>query len=62
MNFHIEPRHFRDGLIKNGYSELAIRSEHSLLSVFFNQFTKILFMDNKIVQLFRSRQSSLRQK
>lgn len=29
-DFHIEPRQFRDGLIRNGYSELAIRSEHTL--------------------------------
>ena len=29
-DFHIEPRQFRDSLIQNGYSELAIRSEHSL--------------------------------
>ena len=29
-DFQIEPRQFRDGLIQNGYSELAIRSEHTL--------------------------------
>lgn len=29
-DFHIEPRQFRDGLIQHGYSELAIRSEHTL--------------------------------
>lgn len=29
-DFHIEPRQFRDGLIQNGYSELAIQSEHTL--------------------------------
>ena len=29
-DFHIEPRQFRDGLIQNGYSELVIRSEHTL--------------------------------
>lgn len=29
-DFRIEPRQFRDGLIRNGYSELAIRSEHTL--------------------------------
>ena len=29
-DFRIEPRQFRDGLIQNGYSELAIRSEHTL--------------------------------
>ena len=29
-DFRIEPRKFRDGLIENGYSELAIQSEHAL--------------------------------
>ncbi len=29
-DFHIEPRQFRDSLIQNGYSELVIRSEHTL--------------------------------
>ena len=29
-DFRIEPRQLRDGLIQNGYSELAIRSEHAL--------------------------------
>lgn len=29
-DFHIKPRRLRDGLIQNGYSELAIRSEHTL--------------------------------
>lgn len=29
-DFRIEPRQFRDGLIQNGYGELAIRSEHTL--------------------------------
>ena len=29
-DFRVEPRHLRDGLVQNGYSELAIRSEHVL--------------------------------
>ena len=29
-DFRVEPRLFRDGLIQNGYSELAVRSEHAL--------------------------------
>ena len=29
-DFRVEPRRLRDGLIQNGYSELAIRSEHAL--------------------------------
>ena len=29
-DFHVEPRHLRDGLLQNGYRELAIRSEHAL--------------------------------
>ena len=29
-DFRVEPRQLRDGLIQNGYSELAIRSEHAL--------------------------------
>ena len=29
-DLQIEPRQFRDGLIQHGYSELAIRSEHTL--------------------------------
>ena len=29
-DFRVEPRHLRDGLLQNGYSELAIRSEHAL--------------------------------
>lgn len=29
-DFRVEPRQLRDGLIQNGYSELAIRSEHTL--------------------------------
>lgn len=29
-DFEIEPRQFRDDLIQNGYSELAIRSDHTL--------------------------------
>lgn len=29
-DFHVESRRFRDGLMQNGYSELAIRSEHTL--------------------------------
>ena len=29
-DFHVEPQHLRDGLLQNGYSELAIRSEHAL--------------------------------
>ena len=29
-DFRVEPRRLRDGLIQNGYGELAIRSEHAL--------------------------------
>ena len=29
-DFRVEPRLLRDGLIQNGYSELAVRSEHAL--------------------------------
>ena len=29
-DFHVDPRQLRDGLIQNGYGELAIRSEHAL--------------------------------
>ena len=29
-DFRVEPRLLRDGLIQNGYGELAIRSEHAL--------------------------------
>ncbi len=29
-DFRVEPRQLRDGLIQNGYSELAIRSRHAL--------------------------------
>ena len=29
-DFRVEPQHLRDGLIQNGYRELAIRSEHAL--------------------------------
>ena len=29
-DFRVDPRQLRDGLIQNGYSELAIRSEHAL--------------------------------
>ena len=29
-DFRVDPRLLRDGLIQNGYSELAIRSEHAL--------------------------------
>ena len=29
-DFRVDPRQLRDGLIQNGYSELAIRSEHTL--------------------------------
>ena len=29
-DFRIEPRRLREGLIQNGYSELAIQSEHAL--------------------------------
>ncbi len=29
-DFRVEPRQLRDGLIQNGYRELAIRSEHAL--------------------------------
>jgi len=29
-DFYIEPRQFRDGLMQHGYSELPIRSEHTL--------------------------------
>ena len=28
-DFRVEPQLFRDGLIQNGYRELAVRSEHS---------------------------------
>ncbi len=29
-DFRVEPRQLRDGLVQNGYSELAIRSKHAL--------------------------------
>lgn len=29
-DFRVDPQRFRNGLIQNGYSELAIRSEHAL--------------------------------
>ena len=29
-DFRVQPRQLRDGLIQNGYGELAIRSEHAL--------------------------------
>ena len=29
-DFRVEPQQLRDGLLQNGYSELAIRSEHTL--------------------------------
>ena len=29
-DFRVEPRQLRDGLLRNGYGELAIRSEHTL--------------------------------
>lgn len=29
-DFYIEPRQFRDALMQNGYSELSVRSEHTL--------------------------------
>ena len=29
-DFRVDPRQLRDGLIQNGYRELAIRSEHAL--------------------------------
>ena len=29
-DFRVDPRQLRDGLIQNGYSELAIRSDHGL--------------------------------
>ena len=29
-DFRVDPQQLRDGLLRNGYSELAIRSEHAL--------------------------------
>lgn len=48
-DFHVESRRFRDGLIQNGYSELAIRSEHTLAAGLLPPIHKDLF-DRMLVE------------